>query len=57
MTMVLATHHMGFARHIADRIAFLEGGEIVEIGPPEQLFDHPQQDSTRQFLDRVLAAE
>jgi polar amino acid transport system ATP-binding protein len=57
MTMVLATHHMGFARHIADRIAFLEGGEIVEIGPPDQLFDRPHQESTRLFLDRVLAAE
>jgi polar amino acid transport system ATP-binding protein len=48
---------MGFARHIADRIAFLEGGEIVEIGPPDQLFDRPHQESTRLFLDRVLAAE
>lgn len=57
MTMVLATHHMSFARHIADRIAFLEGGEIVEIGPPAQLFDNPENESTKRFLDRILAAE
>src|SRR5690606_9442649 len=53
MTMVLATHHMSFARHIADRIAFLEGGEIVEIGPPAQLFDNPENESTKRFLDRI----
>ncbi|MCC6704351.1 MAG: amino acid ABC transporter ATP-binding protein [Thermomicrobiales bacterium] len=57
MTMILATHHMGFARHIADRIAFLEGGEIIEIGPPAQLFDAPHDPRTKEFLDRVLASE
>ena len=57
MTMVLATHHMGFARHIADRIAFLEGGEIIEIGPPAQFFDTPHDPRTKAFLDRVLASE
>jgi len=57
MTMVLATHHMVFARHIADRIAFLDAGEIVEIGPPDQLFTAPQDERTGQFLDRVLATD
>lgn len=57
MTMVLATHHMGFARHIADRIAYLHAGELVELGPPDQLFEHPHDARTKLFLDQVLAAE
>jgi polar amino acid transport system ATP-binding protein len=55
MTMLLATHQMAFARQISDRIAFLDAGSIVEIGPPDQLFRHPQQERTRQFLQRVLS--
>jgi polar amino acid transport system ATP-binding protein len=55
MTMLLATHQMAFARQISDRVAFLDGGRIVEIGPPEQLFGHPEQARTRQFLERVLS--
>ena len=54
MTMVMATHEMGFARQAADKVCFLQNGRIVEEGPPEQLFDHPQQDATRQFLARAL---
>ena len=57
ITMVLATHHMAFARNIADRIAYVEAGEIVELGPPNQLFDAPQNERTRWFLDRILATE
>lgn len=54
MTMVLATHEMGFARELADKICFLDGGRILEEGPPEQIFDAPQQARTREFLSRVL---
>jgi polar amino acid transport system ATP-binding protein len=55
MTMMLATHQMAFAGQISDRIAFLDAGRIVEIGPPEQILHHPQQERTRQFLERVLS--
>lgn len=55
MTMLFATHQMAFARQISDRIAFLDAGSIVEIGPPDQLFRHPEQERTRQFLQRVLS--
>ncbi|MCC7024814.1 MAG: amino acid ABC transporter ATP-binding protein [Thermomicrobiales bacterium] len=56
MTMVLATHQMGFAYQIADRVAFLDAGAIVEIGPAQQVLSQPRQPRTRQFLERVLAA-
>jgi polar amino acid transport system ATP-binding protein len=52
--LLLVTHEMGFARHVADRVALLAGGRIAEIGPPEQLFTTPQSDLTREFLRRVL---
>jgi len=54
MTMILATHEMGFAREAADKICFLDQGVIVEAGPPAQLFDAPKQKRTREFLSRVL---
>ncbi|NNE80251.1 MAG: amino acid ABC transporter ATP-binding protein [Silicimonas sp.] len=54
MTMVLATHEMGFARELADKVCFLDGGVILEEGPPEQLFSTPREDRTRAFLSRVL---
>ena len=54
MTMVLATHEMGFARELADKVCFLDGGRIVEEGPPEQLFGAPKEARTRAFLERVL---
>jgi polar amino acid transport system ATP-binding protein len=57
MTMIIATHEMGFAREIADKVCFLDGGCILEEGPPEQIFRNPQEDRTRQFLRRVLEAE
>ena len=56
MTMPIATHEMGFARDVADRIAFLDGGRILEIGPPAELLSEPKEARTRQFLQRVIAA-
>jgi len=56
MTMVIATHEMGFARDVAHRVAFLEDGRILEEGPPEQMFSEPREDATRRFLDRIIAA-
>jgi polar amino acid transport system ATP-binding protein len=56
MTMLIATHEMGFARRVADRVCFLDGGVILEQGPPEQVLDSPSQPRTRQFLQRLLAA-
>ena len=56
MTMLLATHEMGFAREIANRVCFLDSGLVVEEGPPEQMFTAPTQARTQAFLQRVLAA-
>lgn len=56
MTMMLATHQMAFARRIADRVVFLDGGAILEQGPPETFFHAPQQERTRQFLERVMSS-
>ncbi|NUR71827.1 MAG: amino acid ABC transporter ATP-binding protein [Hamadaea sp.] len=56
MTMVLATHEMGFARQVADRVVFLDGGRVLEQGPPEQVFGAPQQPRTQQFLRRIVEA-
>jgi polar amino acid transport system ATP-binding protein len=56
MTMVIATHEMGFARDIADRVCFLDAGSILEEGPPEEIFRAPREERTRRFLDRVIAA-
>jgi polar amino acid transport system ATP-binding protein len=53
MTMVLATHEMGFAREVADRVCFLDGGRILEQGPPAEVLDHPQHPRTQQFLRRL----
>ncbi|MCE8027975.1 amino acid ABC transporter ATP-binding protein [Halomonas daqingensis] len=54
MTMVVVTHEMGFAREVADRVVFLDGGTIAEQGPPGTLFSNPQHPKARQFLSRVL---
>lgn len=54
MTMVLATHEMGFARELADKVCFLDAGVILEEGPPERIFEAPLQSRTREFLSRVL---
>lgn len=54
MTMVVVTHEMGFAREVADRVLFMDGGYIVEEGKPEDIFSNPQHDRTKEFLDKVL---
>ncbi|MEO1109217.1 MAG: amino acid ABC transporter ATP-binding protein [Pseudomonadota bacterium] len=54
MTMVLATHEMGFARELADKVCFLDAGRILEQGTPEQLFSQPREPRTKAFLSRVL---
>jgi polar amino acid transport system ATP-binding protein len=56
MTMVLATHEMGFARQVADQVVFLDGGRIVESGPPARVLGDPEQPRTRQFLARIIEA-
>jgi polar amino acid transport system ATP-binding protein len=56
MTMLIATHEMAFAREIANRVCFLEGGAILEQGPPEQIFGAPREPRTQQFLQRIIAA-
>ena len=53
MTMVVVTHEMGFARDVADRVIFMEGGVVVEEGTPEQVFDHPQHNRTKDFLGHL----
>jgi polar amino acid transport system ATP-binding protein len=55
-TILMATHEMGFARQVADRVCFLDGGVLIESGPPEQVLGDPQQDRTKQFLRRIIAA-
>ena len=54
MTMVIVTHEMGFAREVGDRILFMDQGQIVEEGPPDQLFSNPENARTRDFLSKVL---
>jgi len=54
MTMVVVTHEMGFAREVADRVIFMDGGVIVEQGKPEDVLLHPKEERTRTFLKRVL---
>jgi polar amino acid transport system ATP-binding protein len=57
MTMLIATHEMGFAREIADRVCFLEEGTIIEDAPPAELFTDPKDDRTRRFLRRIVEAK
>jgi polar amino acid transport system ATP-binding protein len=56
MTMLIATHEMSFARETADRVCFLDGGLILEEGPPDRIFAAPQEPRTRQFLQRIVEA-
>jgi polar amino acid transport system ATP-binding protein len=56
MTMLIATHEMGFAREIANRVCFLDAGVVLEEGSPEQIFTEPREERTRQFLQRIVAA-
>jgi polar amino acid transport system ATP-binding protein len=56
MTMVIATHEMGFARDVADQVCFLDQGRILEHGQPDQIFSTPQEARTQQFLQRIIDA-
>jgi polar amino acid transport system ATP-binding protein len=56
MTMVIATHEMGFARDIATRVCFLDGGVILEQGRPDEIFAAPREARTQQFLQRIVDA-
>jgi len=56
MTMVLATHEMGFARQVADKVVFLDGGRVLEAGPPARVLGDPTEPRTRQFLARIIEA-
>jgi polar amino acid transport system ATP-binding protein len=56
MTMLIATHEMGFAKDIASRVCFLDEGIILEEGPPDQIFSAPREERTKQFLQRIIAA-
>ncbi len=53
MTMICVTHEMGFARKVADRVIFMDGGEIVEVAPPEEFFENPRHERTRAFLGQI----
>lgn len=57
MTMMVVTHEMGFAREVADVVVVMDGGGIVEAGPPEQIFNQPKNERTRQFLNAVLTRQ
>ena len=52
--MVVVTHEMGFAKAAADRLVFIDEGEIVEVGPPEEIFANPRHERTRAFFDKIL---
>ena len=54
MTMMIVTHEMGFAREVADRVIFVDGGKILEMGTPEQVFEHPKEARTQEFLNKIL---
>ena len=54
ITMVVVTHEMGFARKVANRVLFMDGGQIAEQGTPEEIFEHPQNPRTKEFLSRVI---
>jgi len=54
MTMIVVTHEMGFAREAADEVIFMDHAVIVEQGPPEQIFDHAENERTRSFLGMIL---
>jgi general L-amino acid transport system ATP-binding protein len=54
MTMIVVTHEMGFARQVADRVVFMDAGQIVEINTPEEFFNHPQHERTKLFLSQIL---
>jgi polar amino acid transport system permease protein len=53
MTMIVVTHEIRFAREVADRVVFMDGGEVIEQGPPQQVIDNPVHERTRKFLNVV----
>lgn len=57
MTMVIVTHEMGFAREVADRVVFMDDGRVIEEGPPQQIFESPQHERTKEFLKKVARME
>jgi polar amino acid transport system ATP-binding protein len=56
VTMLLATHEMGFAREVADRVGFLHEGRLIAVGPPEEILERPAEPETKRFLRRLLEA-
>jgi general L-amino acid transport system ATP-binding protein len=54
MTMICVTHEMGFAKQVADRVIFMDGGEIIEENTPDEFFENPQHDRTKLFLSQIL---
>jgi polar amino acid transport system ATP-binding protein len=56
MTMLICTHEMGFARQVADKVCFLDGGRLLEVGPPAQVLGEPREPRTREFLARIIAS-
>lgn len=55
MTMIVVTHEMGFAREVADRVVFMDGGQVVEVGPPTTFFSNPREERTRRFISKILS--
>jgi polar amino acid transport system ATP-binding protein len=54
MTMIVVTHEMGFAREVADQLVFMDGGVVVESGPPREVLSNPKRERTKAFLSKVL---
>ena len=54
MTIVIVTHEMGFAKEVADRVMFMDEGIIMEEGTPDEIFNHPKNQRTKEFLDKVM---
>jgi general L-amino acid transport system ATP-binding protein len=54
MTMICVTHEMGFARSVADKVVFMDEGEIVEMNTPAEFFDHPKNERTKEFLSQII---
>jgi polar amino acid transport system ATP-binding protein len=54
MTMAIVTHEMGFAREVGDRLLFVDEGQIIEQGPPKEVFDNPKEERTRLFFSKIL---
>ncbi len=55
MTMIVVTHEMGFAREVADRVVFMDGGQVVEVGPPATFFSNPREERTKRFISKILS--